>query len=69
MSDKPGPKRMQRKGIVIYELAQNEKEAQELADAGFGYGTQESAEKARQAPEIDNYYRNLMKVYAIEVKP
>jgi hypothetical protein len=52
--------------MKIYELAQNLKEAEELRDAGCGYETKAAAEKARQAPEIDSYYRNLLKVFELE---
>lgn len=50
----------------IYEIAQNHKEALELAAGGFGYESKEEAEKALASPEIDNYYRNKLKVVAIK---
>jgi hypothetical protein len=51
----------------LFELAQNRKEAEELAAAGFGYETRTAAEKARKSPEIDSYYRDLIKVYEVTV--
>jgi len=50
----------------VYVLAQTLKEAKELRDAGCGYDSHADAMKARAAPEIDSYYRNLMKVYKLE---
>jgi len=50
-----------------YELAQNQKEAKELFDAGFGYESRTAAEKARASPEIDSYYRNLLKIFKFQV--
>jgi len=52
----------------IYVLAQNKKEAQELFDAGCGYESRKAAEKAKASPEIDSYYRNLMKVFEFVTK-
>jgi hypothetical protein len=49
----------------VFVLAQNLKEAKELRDAGCGYETGAAARKARSSPEIDSYYRNLMKVYKL----
>lgn len=54
------------RGHKIFELAQNLKEATELRDAGFGYDTREDAEHARRSPEIDPYYRSLMKIFELE---
>lgn len=49
--------------MKIFVLAQNKKEAQELFNAGCGYITKAEAMNARSSPEIDNYYRNLLKVF------
>lgn len=54
--------------MKVFVLAQNRKEAQELFDAGCGYETRTAALKARAAPEIDSYYRNLMKVFQFTYK-
>ena len=49
----------------VFVLAQNLKEAEDLRDHGCGYETEAAAKKARSSPEIDSYYRNLMKVYKL----
>jgi len=51
---------------MIYELAQNRKEAEALLKAGFGFDTKIQAQGARATPGIDPYYRNLLKIYAFE---
>lgn len=56
---------MSPKRLMIYEIARNLKEASELRDAGFGYETKASAIKALKSPEIDDYYRNLLHVFAL----
>jgi hypothetical protein len=53
--------------VKIYVLAQNLREAKELFDAGCGYKTREAAAKARASPEIDSFYRNLMKIFEFYV--
>lgn len=52
--------------MKIYELAQSLKEAKELRDLGFGYETRKAASEARNSPEMDSYYRNLLKVFELE---
>lgn len=53
--------------MKIYELAQTLKEAKELRDAGFGYQSRKEAEEARAEPGIDPFYRNQLKVFALEL--
>jgi hypothetical protein len=55
--------------MKIYVLAQNQKEAEDLYRHGCGYGTRAAAQKAKDSPEIDSYYRNLMKIFEIEESP
>lgn len=50
----------------IYEIAHNVKEAQTLAISGYGYESKREAEKALASPEIDDYYRNKLKVFRLK---
>ena len=52
----------------LYEIARDLKEAKDLAAGGFGYETRKAAEKALASPEIDNFYRNQLKVIAVEIQ-
>jgi hypothetical protein len=52
--------------VKIYVLAQNKKEADDLYTSGYGYTSRKAAETARSSPEIDSYYRNLIKIYEYE---
>jgi hypothetical protein len=50
----------------IFEIARDRAEAQELERSGCGYASKESAERALRSPEIDNFYRNQLKVWKVK---
>jgi hypothetical protein len=49
----------------IYEIARDLAEAEDLERHDCGYLTRIAAEKALASPEIDNFYRNQLKVWKV----
>lgn len=54
--------------MKTYQIAQTLKEAKLQASLGFGYASKKAAETALSDPKIDDYYRNKLKVYVVEVE-
>lgn len=49
--------------VIVWVLAQTVKEADELASEGYGYLSESEARAALADPEIDHYYRRLLRVF------
>ena len=50
----------------VYEIAANRREAEGLAQEGFGYLKRKDAEEALASPEIDTFYRAKLKVFGVK---
>jgi len=54
--------------MVVYEIAKNWAEAEDLANNGFGYESQQEAQDALDTDDkIDDYRRSLLKVFKVYI--